>query len=149
MITLTVNKKAHALDIEDDMPLLWALRDVLNLTGTKYGCGVGSCGACTVMIGDRAQRSCTIPVRAAVGLPITTVEGLGSDGRRHPVQEAWIAVQAPQCGYCQPGQILAAVALLQTTPKPTDADIDDAMTNICRCGAYAEIRAAIHRAANG
>jgi len=147
MITLTVNGKAHALDVEDDMPLLWALRDELHLTGTKYGCGVGSCGACTVLIDGRAVRSCTIPATAASGQAITTIEGLTRDGRRHPLQQAWIDAQAPQCGYCQSGQIMAAVALLERTPQPSDADIDAAMTNICRCGAYHEIRAAIHGAA--
>jgi len=147
MITLTVNGKAHALDVEDDMPLLWALRDELHLTGTKYGCGVGSCGACTVLIDGRAVRSCTIPATAASGQAITTIEGLTRDGRRHPLQQAWIDAQAPQCGYCQSGQIMAAVALLERTPQPSDADIDAAMTNICRCGTYQRIRAAVHRAA--
>jgi isoquinoline 1-oxidoreductase alpha subunit len=147
MITLTVNSKMLALDVEGDMPLLWALRDVLNLTGTKYGCGVGSCGACTVLIDGRAVRSCTIPVSAATGRAITTIEGLADQGRLHPVQQAWIDVQAPQCGYCQSGQIMAAVALLGHTPQPSDDQIDAAMTNICRCGTYQEIRTAIHRAA--
>src|SRR5262245_38190259 len=147
MINVTVNGKAQALDVEADMPLLWAVRDVLNLTGTKYGCGVGSCGACTVLIGGRAVRSCAIPVSAVADQAITTIEGLGHGGRLHPVQQAWIDEQVPQCGYCQSGQIMAAVALLQHTPQPSDADIDSAMTNICRCGAYREIRAAVHRAA--
>jgi isoquinoline 1-oxidoreductase alpha subunit len=129
------------------MPLLWALRDVLNLTGTKYGCGVGSCGACTVLIGGRATRSCTMPVSAATEQAITTIEGLADSGRLHLVQQAWIDAQAPQCGYCQSGQIMAAVALLGHTPQPSDDQIDAAMTNICRCGAYHEIRSAIHRAA--
>jgi isoquinoline 1-oxidoreductase alpha subunit len=147
MITLTVNSKMLALDVEGDMPLLWALRDVLNLTGTKYGCGVGSCGACTVLIDGRAVRSCTMPVSAATGQAITTIEGLAGQGRLHPVQQAWIDAQAPQCGYCQSGQIMAAVALLGHTPQPSDDQIDAAMTNICRCGAYQEMRTAIHRAA--
>jgi isoquinoline 1-oxidoreductase subunit alpha len=147
MITLTVNRKMRALDVEGDMPLLWALRDVLNLTGTKYGCGVGSCGACTVLIDGRAVRSCTMPVSAATDHAITTIEGLADQGRLHPVQQAWIDAQAPQCGYCQSGQIMAAVALLGHTPQPSDEEIDAAMTNICRCGAYQEIRTAIHRAA--
>jgi len=147
MITLTVNRKVRALDVEGDMPLLWALRDVLDLTGTKYGCGVGSCGACTVLIDGRAVRSCTMPVSAATDQAITTIEGLADQGRLHPVQQAWIDAQAPQCGYCQSGQIMAAVALLGHTPQPSDEEIDAAMTNICRCGAYQEIRTAIHRAA--
>jgi isoquinoline 1-oxidoreductase subunit alpha len=147
MITLTVNRKARTLDVEGDMPLLWALRDELNLTGTKYGCGVGSCGACTVLIDGRAVRSCTMPVSAATDHAITTIEGLADQGRLHPVQQAWIDAQAPQCGYCQSGQIMAAVALLGRTPQPSDEEIDAAMTNICRCGAYQEIRTAIHRAA--
>jgi isoquinoline 1-oxidoreductase alpha subunit len=147
MITLTVNRKMRALDVEGDMPLLWALRDVLNLTGTKYGCGVGSCGACTVLIDGRAVRSCTMPVSAATDQAITTIEGLADQGRLHPVQQAWIDAQAPQCGYCQSGQIMAAVALLGHTPQPSDEEIDAAMTNICRCGAYQEMRTAIHRAA--
>jgi isoquinoline 1-oxidoreductase subunit alpha len=147
MITLTVNRKMRALDVEGDMPLLWALRDVLDLTGTKYGCGVGSCGACTVLIDGRAVRSCTMPVSAATDQAITTIEGLADQGRLHPVQQAWIDAQAPQCGYCQSGQIMAAVALLGHTPQPSDEEIDAAMTNICRCGAYQEMRTAIHRAA--
>jgi isoquinoline 1-oxidoreductase alpha subunit len=147
MITLTVNREVRTLDVEGDMPLLWALRDVLDLTGTKYGCGVGSCGACTVLIDGRAVRSCTMPVSAATDQAITTIEGLADQGRLHPVQQAWIDAQAPQCGYCQSGQIMAAVALLGHTPQPSDEEIDAAMTNICRCGAYQEIRTAIHRAA--
>jgi len=147
MITLTVNREVRTLDVEGDMPLLWALRDVLDLTGTKYGCGVGSCGACTVLIDGRAVRSCTMPVSAATDQAITTIEGLADQGRLHPVQQAWIDAQAPQCGYCQSGQIMAAVALLGHTPQPSDEEIDAAMTNICRCGAYEEMRTAIHRAA--
>ena len=147
MITLTVNRKVRTLDVEGDMPLLWALRDELNLTGTKYGCGVGSCGACTVLVDGRAVRSCTMPVSAAADQAITTIEGLADQERLHPVQQAWIDAQAPQCGYCQSGQIMAAVALLGHTPQPSDEEIDAAMTNICRCGAYQEMRTAIHRAA--
>ena len=147
MITLTVNGEVRTLDVEGEMPLLWALRDLLNLTGTKYGCGVGSCGACTVLVDGRAVRSCTMPVSAASGRAITTIEGLAERGRLHPVQQAWIEAQAPQCGYCQSGQIMAAVSLLGHTPNPSDDQIDAAMTNICRCGAYHEIRTAIHRAA--
>ncbi|MCC6918816.1 MAG: (2Fe-2S)-binding protein [Alphaproteobacteria bacterium] len=147
MTQLIVNGVARELDVEDDMPLLWALRDVLNLTGTKYGCGVAACGACTVLIDGQATRSCSIPASACAGQQITTIEGLRTGDTLHKVQQAWIAAQAPQCGYCQSGQIMAAVALLNETPSPTDDDIDTAMTNICRCGSYEEIRAAIHLAA--
>ncbi len=146
MVTLVVNGASHTIDVEDDMPLLWALRDVLNLTGTKYGCGVAACGACTVLVGDQPVRSCSTPV-SAVTSPVTTIEGLRNGDALHRVQAAWIEAQAPQCGYCQSGQIMAAVALLNEKPQPTDADIDAAMTNICRCGSYEEIRAAIHIAA--
>src|SRR6516225_11754986 len=144
--SLTVNGFRYVVDVEPDTPLLWAIRDAIDLTGTKYGCGVGQCGACTVHVNGRAIRSCSIPVRAAVGASITTIEGLSVDGT-HPVQLAWIEHDVPQCGYCQSGQIMAAVALLKETAKPTDADINRAMTNICRCGTYPRIRAAIHRAA--
>lgn len=146
MVTLVVNGASHTIDVEDDMPLLWALRDVLNLTGTKYGCGVAACGACTVLVGDQPVRSCSTPV-SAVTSPVTTIEGLRNGNALHRVQSAWIEAQAPQCGYCQSGQIMAAVALLNEKPQPSDADIDAAMTNICRCGSYEEIRAAIHIAA--
>lgn len=146
MVTLVVNGASHTIDVEDDMPLLWALRDVLNLTGTKYGCGVAACGACTVLVGDQPVRSCSTPV-SAVTSPVTTIEGLRNGDALHRVQAAWIEAQAPQCGYCQSGQIMAAVALLNEKPQPSDADIDAAMTNICRCGSYEEIRAAIHIAA--
>ena len=144
--TLLVNNIQYAVDVETDTPLLWVLRDSIGLTGTKYGCGIGQCGACTVLIGGNAVRSCSLPVSRAMGTPITTIEGLSSDGS-HPVQLAWKEFDVPQCGYCQSGQILAAVALLQKTPKPTDTDIDSQMTNACRCGTYHRIRQAIKRAA--
>lgn len=143
MTDLIVNGKTHTVDVEDDMPLLWALRDVLNLTGTKYGCGVAACGACTVHVDGVPMRSCSVPVSAVAGQQIVTIEGLKTGDTLHKVQKAWIEAQAPQCGYCQSGQIMAAVALLNETPNPTDDEIDAAMTNICRCGSYAEIRAAI------
>ena len=145
--TLNVNGKSQTVDVPGDMPLLWALRDVLNLKGTKFGCGIGQCGACTVQIGGRAQRSCQTLVKAAANAQITTIEGLSADGS-HPVQRAWQELDVPQCGYCQAGQIMAASALLATTPKPTDAQIDTAMNgNLCRCGTYVRIREAIKRAA--
>jgi isoquinoline 1-oxidoreductase alpha subunit len=146
-VTLKVNGQTHTLDIEPEMPLLWALRDELQLTGTKFGCGIAQCGACTVHIGGVAMRSCSIPVAAAAGKDILTIEGLASpDGKLHPVQAAWVAEDVPQCGYCQSGQIMAAVALLKEKPNPTDEDINS-ITNICRCGTYVRIRKAIHRAA--
>jgi len=145
-IPLIVNGIASTVDVEPDTPLLWVLRDSLKLTGTKYGCGIAQCGACTVLIDGQALRSCSTPLSAVAGKSITTIEGLSVDGT-HPVQLAWIEHDVPQCGYCQSGQIMAAVALLKETPKPTDADINRAMTNICRCGTYPRIRAAIHRAA--
>jgi isoquinoline 1-oxidoreductase alpha subunit len=146
-VTLKVNGQTHTLDIEPEMPLLWALRDELQLTGTKFGCGIGQCGACTVHIGGVAMRSCSIPVAAAAGKDIVTIEGLASaDGKLHPVQAAWVAEDVPQCGYCQSGQIMAAVALLKEKANPTDEDING-ITNICRCGTYVRIRRAIHRAA--
>ena len=148
MITLTVNGTQHQVDAEPDMPLLWALRDVLNLTGTKFGCGVAACGACTVLVDGQAVRSCSTAAADVAGQQITTIEGLKTGDMLHKVQAAWIEAQAPQCGYCQSGQIMAAVALLNEKPKPTDDEIDAAMTNICRCGSYAEIRTAIHLAAN-
>ena len=146
---LTVNKQAVSVDgVSPDTPLLWILRDKLNLKGAKFGCGEGFCGACTVLLNGRAVRSCQTQVSAAVGQQITTIEGLSPDGS-HPVQKAWIAADVPQCGYCQSGQILAASALLATTPKPTDRQIDDAMSNnLCRCGTYTRIREAIHLAVN-
>jgi isoquinoline 1-oxidoreductase alpha subunit len=146
-VTLKVNGKTQTLDVEPDMPLLWALRDELGLTGTKFGCGIAQCGACTVHINGVAMRSCSVPVSTAAGKDITTIEGLASpDGKLHPVQAAWVAEDVPQCGYCQSGQIMAAAALLKEKPQPTDADIDG-ITNICRCGTYIRIRRAIHRAA--
>jgi len=146
-VTLKVNGKTHTLDIEPDMPLLWALRDELGMTGTKFGCGIAQCGACTVHINGTAMRSCSVPVSAAAGKDITTIEGLaGPDGKLHPVQAAWLAEDVPQCGYCQSGQIMAAAALLKDKPNPTDEDING-ITNICRCGTYVRIRRAIHRAA--
>jgi isoquinoline 1-oxidoreductase alpha subunit len=145
---LVVNGKPSSVDVPADMPLLWVIRDVLDLRGTKYGCGIGVCGACTVHLGDRAVRSCQTPVASAEGVKITTVEGLSSDGS-HPVQLAWQELDVPQCGYCQAGQIMSASALLAKTPKPTDADIDAAMNgNLCRCGTYLRIRQAIHKAAS-
>jgi isoquinoline 1-oxidoreductase alpha subunit len=144
--TLNVNGKSTTVDVPADMPLLWVLRDVLNLRGTKYGCGIGACGACTVHINGRAVRSCQTRV-STVSAPVTTVEGLSAEGT-HPVQQAWQEVDVAQCGYCQAGQIMSAVALLQQKPKPTDADIDQAMNgNICRCGTYIRIRQAVRRAA--
>jgi len=144
---LNLNGKSVSLEVDPAMPLLWALRDVLNLTGTKFGCGVAACGACTVRIDGAAVRSCVTPVSAVLGKRIQTIEALGTPERPHALQAAWIAEQVPQCGYCQSGMLMAAAALLAHTPKPSDADIDAAMTNICRCGSYQRVRAAIHRAA--
>ena len=144
-ISCVVNGSAYTVDIEPETPLLWVLRDSLKLTGTKFGCGIAQCGACTVMIDGRAMRSCSIPVSTVAGKAVTTIEGLSAEGT-HPVQLAWIEFDVPQCGYCQSGQIMAAVALLKDKPQPTDADINSQMTNICRCGTYPRIRAAIHRA---
>jgi isoquinoline 1-oxidoreductase alpha subunit len=145
-ISLIVNGSAYTVDVEPETPLLWVLRDSLKLTGTKYGCGIAQCGACTVLINGVATRSCSIPLSAVADKTVTTIEGLSVDGT-HPVQVAWIEFDVPQCGYCQSGQIMAAVALLKQKPKPTDADISSEMTNICRCGTYPRIRQAIHRAA--
>jgi isoquinoline 1-oxidoreductase subunit alpha len=146
MIPLVVNGQEHKVDVSPDMPLLWVLRDVVGLTGTKYGCGMALCGACTVHLDGEPVRSCVLPVSAAEGKKIVTIEGLSPKGE-HPVQTAWVEHQVPQCGYCQSGMVMAAAALLAKTPKPTDADIDAGITNICRCGTYARIRAAIHTAA--
>jgi len=147
MTKLNINGKSVDVDVDPEMPLLWVLRDVLGLTGTKFGCGMALCGACTVHLGGQAVRSCQTPISAVADQPITTIEGLSKD-RSHPVQQAWIELDVPQCGYCQSGQIMSASALLATKPKPSDADIDAAMAgNICRCGTYQRIRAAIHRAA--
>jgi isoquinoline 1-oxidoreductase subunit alpha len=147
MIKLTINGKAQDVDVAEDTPLLWVLRDTLGLTGTKYGCGMALCGACTVHIDGVPTRACITPVSAVAGKAVTTIEGLSAD-RSHPVQQAWIELDVPQCGYCQSGQIMSAVALLAQTPAPTDAEIDVAMAgNICRCGTYVRIRKAIHRAA--
>jgi len=146
MITITVNGTQHQLALEPDTPLLWALRDVVGLTGTKYGCGIAQCGACTVHINGQAMRSCSVPIGGLEGATITTIEGLSSDSR-HPVQQAWLAEDVPQCGWCQSGQIMAVAAFLKGNPSPTDADIDANITNICRCGTYERLRRAIHRAA--
>jgi aerobic-type carbon monoxide dehydrogenase small subunit (CoxS/CutS family) len=146
MITLNVNGTDHSVDIEADTPLLWVLRDEIALTGTKFGCGLGLCGACTVLLDGRPTRSCVVPVSAVSGQSIVTIEGLSKD-KSHPVQRAWIEENVPQCGYCQSGMILATVALLKNKPNPTDHDIDTGVTNICRCGTYNRVRKAIHRAA--
>ena len=146
MTKLIVNGKQHIVDIESDTPLLWAIRDTIGLTGTKYGCGIQQCGACTVLIKGRPVRSCGVTIEEVSGQEIMTIEGL-SDDNTHPVQKAWIEEEVPQCGYCQSGQIMAAVSLLQRKRKPTDKDIDRGMLNLCRCGTYIRIRKAIHRAA--
>ena len=146
---LTVNGSQKTVDVPADMPLLWVLRDSLNMKGTKFGCGVGACGACTVHVGNNAQRSCQTQISTLGNNTVTTIEGLSADGS-HPLQKAWMEVDVPQCGYCQAGQLMSASALLRRTPKPTDADINTAMNgNICRCGTYLRIREAIHLAANG
>jgi len=147
MPRLTINGHQQQVDADPDTPLLWVLRDTLGLTGTRYGCGIAQCGACTVHIDGVATRSCSVPVGAVEGAAITTIEGLSANGELHPVQKAWIAHDVPQCGYCQSGMIMAVAALLKEKPQPSDADIDAAITNICRCGTYARIRAAIHTAA--
>ena len=150
MTEVTINGVARQLAADPDMPLLWAIREELGLTGTKFGCGIAQCGACTVHLDGAAIRSCTTPLRAAAGRSVTTIEGLATNEGLHPVQQAWIDEQVPQCGYCQSGQIMSAAALLATQPAPTDADIDSAMRgNVCRCGTYARIRRAIKQAARG
>ena len=144
MIKLTINDSVREFDDGlADMPLLWVLRDVMDLTGTKYGCGIGSCGACTVHIDGEAQRSCLVPLAQVADAAVVTIEGLADEGTRHPLQQAWLDHQVPQCGYCQSGMIMACAALLEKTPKPSDEEIDTSITNICRCGTYARIRAAI------
>src|SRR6184192_3576228 len=149
MVTLRVNGKSHQVDVSPDMPVLWVLRDVIGLTGTKFGCGMALCGACTVHLDGKPIRSCVTPVSAATGTSITTIEAIGDTPAGKRVQRAWLDLEVVQCGYCQSGQIMSAAALLARTPHPTDAEIDTAMTNICRCGTYQRIRAAIHRAAQG
>ncbi|WP_038387467.1 (2Fe-2S)-binding protein [Bradyrhizobium elkanii] len=146
MINITVNGKPEQIDIEPDTPLLWVIRDVVGLTGTKYGCGISECGACTVHVNGEALRSCSIPIGGLEGASITTIEGLSAD-RSHPVQQAWIEEDVPQCGWCQSGQIMTTIAFLKQYPKPTDADINANITNICRCGTYERMRRAVHRAA--
>ena len=146
MIQLNINGRSHQVEVEPDTPLLWVIREQVGLTGTKYGCGVAQCGACTVHLDGEPVRSCSLPVSKAAGKRVVTIEGLTADSS-HPVQKAWAALDVPQCGYCQSGQIMAAAALLAKKPQPTDKDIDEAMTNICRCGTYQRVRAAIHMAA--
>jgi isoquinoline 1-oxidoreductase alpha subunit len=148
MANLTINGKTFNVDVEPDTPLLWVIRENVGLTGTKYGCGIAQCGACTVHIDGVAFRSCGMTVSDAVGKRITTIEGLAADGALHKVQQAWIANEVPQCGYCQSGMIMAVAALLKDTPKPTDQEIDEVITNICRCGTFQQVREAIHAAAN-
>ena len=146
MTTIIVNGKTHEVNVEPDTPLLWVLREQIGLTGTKYGCGIAACGACTVHIDGQAVRSCSLPVSDAAGKQITTIEGLTQNGIMHKVQKAWVDLDIPQCGYCQSGMIMAVAALLKEKPKPTEADIDNAITNICRCGTYQQVRAGIHAA---
>jgi isoquinoline 1-oxidoreductase subunit alpha len=147
MVALSVNGQSHEVDVEPDTPLLWVLRDTIGLTGTKYGCGIGQCGACTVHLAGKPTRSCQVQIGAVNGRAVTTIEALAAHGKLHPVQQAWLDHDVPQCGYCQSGMIMAVVALLRDKPKPTDAEIDATITNICRCGTYQRIRAAIHAAA--
>ena len=149
MITLTVNGQQHSVDADPETPLLWVIREWLGMTGTKYGCGIAQCGACTVHLDGQPVRSCSVQAGSVADAKIVTIEGLSPDGLSHPVQKAWLANQTPQCGYCQSGQIMAAAALLAANPAPTDGDINDVMSNICRCGTYNRIRAAIHAAAAG
>jgi isoquinoline 1-oxidoreductase alpha subunit len=147
-MTLTVNGRTHTVEVEPDTPLLWVLRDTLGLTGTKFGCGIAACGACTVIVNGRAVRSCTLPVSSADGGTITTIEGLATAGTLHPVQQAWIEHQVPQCGYCQSGMIVAVAAFLEQNPRPADDEINAGITNICRCGTFARVRKAIHALAS-
>ena len=149
MARITVNGRLHDVDVDPDTPLLWVLRDTLGMGGTKYGCGIAQCGACTVHVDGAAMRSCALTVGAAEGKAITTIEGLAPNGLLHRVQQAWVDLDVPQCGYCQSGMIMAVAALLRDKPNPTDAEIDAAITNICRCGTYQRVRAAIHAAATG
>ena len=148
MAALNINGQTHQVDVEPDTPLLWVLRDTIGLTGTKYGCGIAQCGACTVHLDGMAVRSCSVPISLAEGKQITTIEGLAQNGALHKVQKAWIEHDVPQCGYCQSGMIMAVAALLKDKPKPTDADINREITNICRCGTFQQVREAIHTAAN-
>lgn len=147
MVTLTVNGKARTVDVDPNTPLLWVIREQIGLTGTKYGCGIAACGSCTVLIDGAAIRSCALPASAAVGKKIETVESLAQGGKLSKVQQAFVEKQAPQCGYCQTGMVMAVTALLRSNPKPSDADIDAAVTNICRCGSFQEVRAAVHAVA--
>ena len=149
MVRLTINGQVHDIDVEPNTPLLWAIRENVGLTGTKYGCGIAQCGACTVLIDGVATRSCSFPVSGAVGTKIVTIEGLAENGKLSKVQQAWLDNDVPQCGYCQAGMIMAVTELLKHKPNPTDADIDRKITNICRCGTYQQVRAAIHAAAKG
>ena len=148
MARLVINGQSHTIEVDPDTPLLWVIREQIGLTGTKYGCGIAQCGACTVHVDGEAVRSCSFPVSAAEGKKITTIEGLAEGGTLHKVQKAWIEHDVPQCGYCQSGMIMAVAALLKDKPKPTDADINSTITNICRCGTFQQVRAAIHAAAN-
>ena len=148
MTTITVNGKTHEVNVEPDTPLLWVLREQVGLTGTKYGCGIAACGACTVHIDGQAVRSCSMPLASVAGKQITTIEGLAANEALHKVQKAWLDLDIPQCGFCQSGMIMAVAALLKEKPKPTDADIDAAITNICRCGTFQRVRAGIHQAAS-
>ncbi len=147
MVKFSLNGQDVSVDVPDDMPLLWVLRDTLGYTGTKYGCGMALCGACTVHVGGQAMRSCVVPVASVAGRAVTTIEGIGSLEQLHPVQQAWVDEQVPQCGYCQPGMIMAVAAFLEQNPRPDDEAINRSITNICRCGTYPRIRRAIHRAA--
>jgi isoquinoline 1-oxidoreductase alpha subunit len=148
MLRLTINDKSHDVDVEPDTPLLWVIRDTIGMTGTKYGCGIAQCGACTVHIDGEATRSCAVLVGDVAGKKVTTIEGLAENGNLTKVQQAWVDLDVPQCGYCQSGMIMTVSALLREKPKPTDADIDNAITNICRCGTFQQVRAAIHAAAS-